>query len=319
MQLVRRISSHTRSPCVLTIGNFDGVHRGHRAMLARLIAQARARALPAVVMTFEPHPRELFSPEDAPARLTPLREKITLLADCGVDRVQVCRFDRALAARSAQDFVHELIVAQHQARTVVVGDDFRFGAQRQGDFAYLQQMGLTLGFDCEAMPTVLWEGERVSSSAVRATLAVGDLEHARCLLGRPFVIAGHVEQGQQLGQKLGFPTANIVPRRRRLPLSGVFAVTVTGLPEDGARLWPAVANLGVRPTLGTGQSAVLEVHILDFNRAIYGAHVVVNFLHRLREERKFPDLSALRAQITQDVAAARRYFANHSGSHYERG
>ncbi|MDO8347780.1 MAG: bifunctional riboflavin kinase/FAD synthetase [Rugosibacter sp.] len=305
MQVFRGVPERATTSTVLTIGNFDGVHRGHRALLAELTAKARALALPATVLTFEPHPREFFAPETAPARLSSLREKLELLADCGVDRVHVCRFDQKLAALTAAQFIERILVQGLSLRYLVIGDDFRFGQGRGGDFALLQQAGVAHRFVVAAMPTVDLDGLRVSSSAVREALAAGDIELAESLLGRAYVIAGRIMHGNGIGRTLGFPTANIHIKHARLPLAGVFAVTVSGL---AASPLPGAASLGVRPTLGDGLKPVLEVHLLDFSRDIYGAHVTVNFLHKLRAEEKYDSLAALKAQIACDVASVRRYF-----------
>jgi riboflavin kinase/FMN adenylyltransferase len=309
MLVFRGVPERATTSTVLTIGNFDGVHLGHRALLAELQAKARALALPATVLTFEPHPRELFTPEQAPARLASLRDKLELLAECGVDRIHVCRFNRRLAALTAQQFIENILVRGLSVRHLIVGDDFRFGKARGGDFALLQQQGREHRFVVEAMHTVDFGGVRVSSSAVREALARGDIEHAEELLGRAFVIAGRVMHGRKLGRAIGFPTANVQVRRKRLPLSGVFAVTVSGV---AAQPLPGAANVGVRPTLAEGLKPVLEVHLLDFDRDIYGAHVDVNFLHRLRDEARFESLDALKAQIARDIVAVRRYFETHS-------
>ena len=305
MLVFRGVPERATTSTVLTIGNFDGVHRGHRALLAELKAKARDLALPAAVLTFEPHPRELFAPDQAPARLASLRDKFELLAECGVDRVHVCRFNRRLAALTADEFIERILVRGLSARHLIVGDDFRFGKGRSGDFALLQQAGREHGFAVETMPTVDVGGVRVSSSAVREALAAGDIEYAEALLGRAFVIAGRVMDGKKLGRTLGFPTANIQVRRQRLPLSGVFAVTVSGI---GGRPLPGAANIGVRPTMNEGPKPVLEVHLLDFDRDIYGMHVDVNFLHKLRDEAKFGSPEELKAQIARDVAAVRAHF-----------
>ncbi|MDP1609939.1 MAG: bifunctional riboflavin kinase/FAD synthetase [Sulfuritalea sp.] len=309
MQVFRGVPERATTSTVLTIGNFDGVHRGHRALLAELTAKARELALPATVLTFEPHPRELFAPEQAPARLASLRDKLELLAECGVDRVHVCRFTQKLAALTAEQFIERILVQGLSVRHLIIGDDFRFGKGRSGDFALLQRAGREHGFVVEAMHTVDFGGVRVSSSAVRGALARGNIEHAEELLGRAFVIAGRVMDGRKLGRTIGFPTANIQVRRKRLPLSGVFAVTVSGV---GPQPLPGAANIGVRPTVEAGLQPVLEVHLLDFDRDIYGLHVDVNFLHRLRDEAKFDSLDALKAQIARDVAAVRAYFNTHS-------
>ena len=309
MLFFRGVPVQATTSTVLTIGNFDGVHHGHRALLSRLTAKAREVALPATVLTFEPHPRELFAPDQAPARLASLREKLDLLAACGVDRVHVCRFNRALAGLSADEFIEQILVRGLSVRHLLIGDDFRFGKGRAGDFAALERAGAEHRFTVEAMHTVDLHGERVSSSAVRDALAEGDIEHASRLLGWPYGIAGRVMHGQKIGRTLGFPTANIAIKRKRLPLTGVFAVTVSGIDVGmGDKPLPGAASLGVRPTLAEGLKPVLEVHLLDFDRDIYGAHVTVNFLHKLRDEAKYDSLDALTAQIRNDVAAVRTYF-----------
>jgi riboflavin kinase/FMN adenylyltransferase len=304
MLFFRGVPPQATTSTVLTIGNFDGVHHGHRALLSRLTAKAREVSLPATVLSFEPHPRELFTPDQAPARLSSLREKLNLLECCGVDRVHVCRFNRQLASLSADEFIEQILVRGLSTRHLLIGDDFRFGKGRVGDFAALERAGAQHGFSVEAMHTVDLHGERVSSSAVRNALAEGDIEHASRLLGWPYGIAGRVVHGDKIGRTLGFPTANIAIKRKRLPLTGVFAVTVSGL---GDKPLPGAASLGVRPTLADGLKPVLEVHLLDFDRNIYGAHVTVNFLHKLREQEKYVSLDALTAQIARDVADVRRY------------
>ena len=307
----RSPTSPARHPTVLTIGNFDGVHHGHRALLLRLVATARELGLPATVLTFEPHPREFFTPEQAPARLSSLREKLSLLADCGIDRVHVCRFNRRFAALSADEFIQRVLIDGLAVRHVLIGDDFRYGKGRSGDFVHLRDVGEQHDFSVDAMHTVDLHGERVSSSAVREALALGDIEHASRLLDRPYIIAGRVAHGQKIGRQLGFPTANIQLKRKRLPLTGVFAVTVSGI---GNQPVLGAASLGVRPTLADGLKPVLEVHLLDFSADIYGAHVAVNFLHKLRDEAKYESLDALKAQIQRDVAEVRAYFdSNRNG------
>ncbi len=306
MQVVRGIPERAAQSSVLTIGNFDGVHRGHQALLQMLIAKARALALPAVVLTFEPHPREYFAPHDAPARLASLREKLLLLAASGVDRVHVCRFDARLAAIEAGRFIEDILVRGLGVRHLIIGDDFRFGARRQGDFALLQTDGASLGFGVEAMPTLDIEGERVSSSAVRAALAAGDLEHAARLLGRPYSIAGRVIHGDKLGRRLGYPTANVQMKHRKPALSGVYTVAVEGLAPTPV---PGVASIGLRPTVTDAGRPRLEVHLFDWNRDCYGAHLRVHFLAKQRDERKFESLDALTAQIARDADDARAWFA----------
>jgi riboflavin kinase/FMN adenylyltransferase len=305
MQLHRTIPARAAGARVLAIGNFDGVHLGHRALLERLVATARQHGLPPAVMTFEPHPRELFAPDQAPARLTSLREKLALLEGCGVEEVYLLHFSRKLAGLTAEAFIDDVLVRGLDVRHLIIGDDFRFGKGRAGDFAMLRAAGRRNGFGVEAMHTIEIDGERVSSSAVRAALASGELEHAARLLGRPYCISGRVVHGGKIGRKLGYPTANIQLKRKRVALTGVFAAAVTGVDK---RHLPGAASLGVRPTLGQGLRPVLEVHLFDFDREIYGAHVTVHFLHKLRDEAKFDSLAALTAQIDRDVKDIRNYF-----------
>jgi riboflavin kinase/FMN adenylyltransferase len=293
------------TPHAVTIGNFDGLHLGHQAMLARLQDVARARGLPSCVLSFEPHPREFFAPDQAPARLSSLREKAECLQRLGIDRLHVFRFDRAFSALSADAFIEQVLGRTLQARYVLVGDDFRYGARRMGDFALLERAGQSLGFDAEFLPTVEVAGERVSSTAVRQALAAGDLDHAARLLGRPYSISGHVVHGDKLGRDIGFPTANIQLKHNRPPLMGIFAIELYGL--DGAPL-PGVASLGKRPTVKNPDAPpVLEVHLFDFNADIYGRRVHVDFLHKLRDEAKYPDLDTLVAQIQRDVDNAKHF------------
>ncbi len=306
MVIRRGIPRASIGPLALTIGNFDGVHLGHQAMLSRLVATARALGLPACVMTFEPHPREFFAPDQAPPRLTSLREKLELLSRTGIDRVQIVRFDYRFAQVSAEAFITQVLHGALGARWLLVGDDFRFGARRAGDFAMLARLGRELGFQVEAMSTVSVGNLRVSSTAVREALALGDLETAHRLLGRPYSISGRVVGGQQLGKKLGFPTANILMKHNRPPLMGIFAVEVEGIE---ARPLRGVASLGVRPTLHDQGRPTLEVHLFDFDRLIYGRHLRVNFLAKLRDEEKYPDLESLARQIARDVEQARQLFA----------
>jgi riboflavin kinase / FMN adenylyltransferase len=311
MRVYRGHSRSVPSPVVLAIGNFDGVHRGHAALLGRLTAMARDLALPPTILTFEPHPREFFAPDSAPARLTTLREKLELLADLGVAQAMVCPFNAAFAALSAEQFVEAVLCRGLQLRHLIIGDDFRFGHGRQGDFALLQAAGQRFGFGVEAMHSVVVDGERVSSSGVRRALAGGDMTHAARLLGRPYAMDGQVSHGDKIGRQLGFATANIRIKHNPLPMSGVFAVEVGGL---GERSLPGVANLGIRPTVG-GTRPLLEVHLFDFDRDIYGAHISVRFVQKLRDEQRFPNLDALKAQIAADAAAARAYFtlSTHNG------
>ncbi|MEQ1590820.1 MAG: bifunctional riboflavin kinase/FAD synthetase [Thiobacillaceae bacterium] len=297
-------------PHAVTIGNFDGLHLGHQAMLARLQDVARVRKLPSCVLSFEPHPREFFTPADAPARLSSLREKAERLHQLGIDRLHVFRFNRTFATLTAEQFIQHVLVNTLHARYVLVGDDFRYGARRTGDFKLLAASGKTLGFDVEALSTVELVGERASSTAVRTALAEGNLAHATRLLGRPYSITGRVVHGDKLGRDIGFPTANIQLKHNRPPLLGIFAVEVSGI--DG-RVLPGVASLGVRPTVKiAGAAPVLEVHLFDFNADIYGQRVRVDFLHKLRDEEKYPDLTSLIAQIGRDVDDAKKYLKQHT-------
>lgn len=290
--------------CVATIGNFDGVHRGHRAVLARLAQVGQELGLPATLLTFEPHPLEFLRPEAAPPRLTSLRNKLMALRDTGLARVLCLRFDRAFAALEPEEFVQRLLVERLGVRFLLVGDDFRFGRGRRGDFAMLQEAGKANGFAVEQMGTVLVDGERVSSTRVRQALLRGDLERAERLLGRPYSICGRVIRGDRIGRTLGFPTANISLERTRPALSGIFVVQV----RDGDQLRPGVASVGTRPSVG-GTRLLLEVHLLDFYGDLYGRHLQVEFLKRLRGEEYFDSLEALTAQIARDADAARDYFA----------
>ncbi|HQU50464.1 MAG TPA: bifunctional riboflavin kinase/FAD synthetase [Casimicrobiaceae bacterium] len=301
MQLLRGLPEVAGRNVALTVGNFDGVHLGHQAMLARLAEAADDLSLDSAVLTFDPHPREFFSKGAAPARLSSLRGKIDAFRTFGVRRVIVARFDRALASLDPRAFIDDVLVRRLGARWVLVGSDFRFGRGREGDLALLREHART--FSVEAMGTVEVDGVRASSTAVREALAGGDLDRAARLLGRTYAMAGHVAHGAKLGRSLGFPTVNL-PLRRRPPLEGIFAVRVLGLgaPRRG------VASLGVRPTLTDAGRPMLEVFLFDFDQTVYGRRVVVEFLHKLRDEARFPDLDALTRQIRADADAARAYF-----------
>ncbi|MFY9996584.1 MAG: bifunctional riboflavin kinase/FAD synthetase [Leclercia sp.] len=306
MKLIRGIHNLSQAPhgCVLTIGNFDGVHRGHQVLLQRLREEGQARGLPVVVMIFEPQPLELFASEKAPARLTRLREKVRYLAQCGVDYVLCVRFDRRFAALTAQNFVGDLLVERLGVQFLAVGDDFRFGAGRQGDFLLLQKAGLEYGFDVTSTQTFCEGGVRVSSTAVRQALADDNLDVAESLLGRPFSISGRVVHGDELGRTIGFPTANLPLRRQVSPVKGVFAVEVTGL---GDKPLPGVANIGTRPTVA-GVRQQLEVHLLDVVMDLYGRHIDVILRKKIRNEQRFASLDELKAQIARDELTARELF-----------
>lgn len=279
-------------------------------MLRLLAEEARARQLESAVITFEPHPREFFAPEAAPTRLTSLREKLEIFSGHGVDRAHVCRFNRAFSQLSAEDFIERILVKGLQARWVLVGDDFRFGARRAGDADLMRRAGAHHGFEVRVMHTVQTGGERASSTAVREALAAGDMERAWRLLGRPYSVSGRVVGGDKLGREIGFPTANIQLKHNRPPLWGIFVVEAC-LP-DGC-MHPGVASLGVRPTMHVQGKPTLEVHLFDFDRNLYRQHVRVDFLHKLRDEEKYPDLDTLVAQIGKDVNQAKDYFKAGNG------
>jgi len=304
LRVYRTLPASADDHVALTIGNFDGVHRGHQAMLARLCEAAGDLALPAAVMTFDPHPREFFAKDAAPPRLSSLRGKLERFAELGVDRVVVARFDASLASLTPTAFLDDVLLARLGVRWVLVGEDFRFGKGRAGDLATLR--GAAKRFSVEAMTTVSVEGERASSTAIRAALADGALAHARGLLGRPFTISGHVAHGAKLGRSLGFPTANVALRHKP-PVSGVFAVHVHGLRHVALR---GVASVGRRPTVAPDAPTLLEVFIFDFDETIYGRRIDVEFVHKLRDEERFPDLDTLRQRIGADVVGARRFFAD---------
>jgi riboflavin kinase / FMN adenylyltransferase len=306
----------TAPACALTIGNFDGVHRGHQAMLALLKNEARHRGLPSAVMTFEPHPRDFFAakagkPELAPARIATLRDRLTELERCGIDQVVVLRFDDWLAALSPQAFIDQVLVHGLHARYVLVGDDFRFGAKRAGDYAMLDAAGTAAGFDVARMMSYEVHGLRVSSSAVRDALGSGDMARVAALLGRPYSISGHVLHGRKLGRDLGFRTLNLRFGHPRPAVTGIFVVRVHGL-GDGAL--PGVASLGTRPTVEQAGRVLLETHCLQWPDALgaeggYGRCVRVELLHKLRNEARYDNLPALRAAIDKDADDARRWFA----------
>ncbi|WP_437270395.1 bifunctional riboflavin kinase/FAD synthetase [Stutzerimonas balearica] len=306
MQLVRGL--HNLRPrhrgCVATIGNFDGVHRGHQAILARLRERAAELGLPSCVVIFEPQPREFFAPDKAPARLTRLREKLCLLEQQSIDQVLCLAFNRRLRELSAAEFVHAVLVEGLAVRHLEVGDDFRFGCDRAGDFDFLLRAGAAEGFSVEAATTIEVDGQRVSSTRLREVLARGDLQAAQALLGRPFSLTGRIVHGQKLGRQLGAPTANVQLKRRSTPLSGVFMVSLV---LDGSP-HPGVANIGMRPSVRSDGQPHLEVHLLDLQADLYGRRAQVVFHHKLRDEQRFASLEALKAAISADIAAARDYW-----------
>ena len=309
--------SQLAARCALTIGSFDGVHRGHQAMLALLVNEARHRGVASCVLSFEPHPRDFFAarsgrPEAAPPRISTLRDKLGELERCGIDQVVVLRFDERMCALSAEDFVERVLVRGLNARYVLVGDDFRFGARRTGDYALLDEAGARHGFDVARMQSYEVHGMRVSSSAVRAALAEGAMQRAAGLLGRPYSISGHVLHGAKLGRELGYRTLNLRFGHPRPAAAGIFVVRVHGL---GDRPLPGVASLGRRPTVSDAGQVLLEAHCLDWPAALgdegaYGRLVRVELLHWLRGERKYESLDALRSAIARDEAAARAWLGS---------
>jgi riboflavin kinase/FMN adenylyltransferase len=307
MQILRGLHSPDKQPIALTIGNFDGVHLGHQALLEQLQLDARERNLTTVAIVFEPHPREFFTPEQAPVRLTNLREKLERFAALGLNRVHVCRFDEKLAQTSATDFI-DTLYTNLMARHVIIGDDFRFGKARGGDFALMEKMGLKQGIAVKSMRSMLQDGIRISSTAVRLALSEGNLNLAQRYLGRPYSISGRVQHGEKVGRKLGYPTANIQFKHNRAPMCGVFVVRVR-IENGGLR--EGVASLGVRPTLEQSGKPLLEVHLFDFAQQIYGKHLHVDFLHKLRDEMKFSGLDSLTKQIALDVEQAKYWFIQH--------
>lgn len=344
MKILRGLGNRVATTgCALTIGNFDGVHRGHQAMLALLRNEARHRGVPTCAMTFEPHPRDFFAamhrkPELAPARIATLRDKLEELERCGVDQCVVLPFNARLAALPAQAFIEDILVKALGVQYVLVGDDFRFGAQRAGDYAMLDAAGSALGFDVARMQSYEVHGLRVSSSAVREALALGDMERVAALLGRPYAISGHVVHGRKLGRQLaesapgkgdGFRTLNLRFSHWKPAASGIFAVHVHGLQPAGSPPLAGVANLGVRPSLDpndvNGGRVLLETHCLDWPDGLaaslpdgeaYGKIVRVELLHKLHDELKYDSLDALTKGIAQDCDDARAFFASlHTQTH----
>jgi riboflavin kinase/FMN adenylyltransferase len=308
-------NDRARAPCALTIGNFDGVHRGHQALLARVRAAASTLGLEAAVMTFEPHPREYFAHKmgdlsKAPARIANLRDKLEALSSAGIDRVIVEHFNEHFASMPPQEFIKRVLVDGLHVKWLMVGDDFCFGAKRAGNVALLAEAGKEYGFQVGTLPTVLHGDQRISSSAVRAALAQGDFDTTGQLLGHPYSMSGHVIHGAKLGRTLGFPTLNLRVMHRPA-LSGIFVVQVHGL---AAEPLPAVASLGVRPTVEDAGRTLLEVHLFDVNQQCYGKLVRVEFLAKLRDEEKYDGLAALTAAIARDGRQARAWFAQRAGA-----
>jgi len=290
--------------CVATIGNFDGVHLGHQAVFRHLREQAERLNLPSTIITFEPQPLEFFCPERAPARLTRFREKVQVLREIGIDRMVILEFNARLAKMSAQQFVHDLLINGLGVQFLYVGDDFRFGQKRQGDYALLQEMGAANNFEVANLHTFEVEADRVSSTRIRELLVQADFSTATQCLGRPYQICGRVVHGDARGRTIGFPTANINLHRQVSPLRGIYVVKVHGLPEGTIN---GVANVGTRPTITGSSHCLLEVHLFDFSRSIYGKHIDVEFLHKLRDEVRFKSFGKLKLQIERDAQQAREF------------
>ena len=307
MELIRGIQNlrPLHHGCVATIGNFDGVHLGHQAVIGQLAEKGSELNLPTLVMVFEPQPLEVFKGDQAPARLTRFREKLRALARFAVDRLLCIRFSDSFAQMSAESFIQDILVQGLGVKYLVVGDDFRFGAGRKGDFEMLQRAGEEYGFEVANLHSFRIGGERVSSTLIRQALAAGNMENAEKLLGRPYRMCGRVAHGDKIGRTLGIPTANIYLHRKVSPVQGIYVVEVFGLKGEPLQ---GVASVGNRPTVG-GTKPLLEVYIFDFNDDIYGKYLNVDFLHKIRDEKKFESLDELKKWIEDDIVKAREWFA----------
>lgn len=307
MELIRGLHNlrDRHKACALTIGNFDGVHLGHREIIRMLVTKARALNIDACLMSFEPLPQEYFSPETAPARLTRLREKWCALENTGIDQFLCIKFNHWLADLSAEDFIKKILVDYLHVRYLVIGDDFRFGKGRSGDFEMLKAAGNKHDFEVINSHSHCLDGERISSTNIRQSLANNQLETAEKMLGHPYKICGRVAHGDKRGRTIGFPTANIKLHRHATPLSGVYAVTLHGIDHHAIN---GVANIGKRPTVD-GHHLQLEVHLFDFDKSIYGEQVCVEFKLKLRDEKRFESFDALKEQIIKDSELAKMFFA----------
>ncbi len=297
------------TPCALTIGNFDGVHRGHQALLKKLVSKAKELNVQSCVMTFEPHPIEYFSPNKAPTRISGLRDKLSALAKMGIDKVLVIHFNQTFANLSPDEFVQKVLLDGLQVKYVLIGDDFHYGSKRAGSFSDLQSAGLQHGFVVEQMHTLSENNERISSSAIREALFKGDMGRAKQLLGRPYTFSGHVQHGQKLGRNLGFPTLNIAIanklHKRKPSAQGIFIAQVHGLGDNPL---PAVASLGQRPTVDDSGRYLLEVHIFNFEQQVYGKLVEIELIQKIRDEEKYNNLEILKKAIAEDAVTAKNYF-----------
>ena len=292
--------------CVLTIGNFDGLHLGHLAVIKKLAERGQKLGLPVVVMVFEPQPLEYFLGDNAPSRLMRLREKVIEFSKLPVDNLLIVSFNRAFANGDAEQFIEDILFKKLNVKYLVIGDDFHFGKARRGNFGLLKEKGKDYGFSVEDTGSCYIEGQRVSSTLIRDALGEGDLAQAKLLLGRNYSICGRIAHGDKRGRTLGYPTANIRMFRKNTPINGVFAVTMTGI-ED--REYEGVANVGTRPTFSGGSKVILETHLFDFNKEIYGCYVEVHFKQKIRDEMHFQSLEQLQAQIIKDVLSAKKIFA----------
>jgi riboflavin kinase/FMN adenylyltransferase len=308
MKLIRGLHNLTQPlpGCVATIGNFDGLHLGHQHVINQLKSVAEIKELPSVVIFFEPQPVEFFAPEQAPPRLSRLRDKIIQMAEMKVDYLLCLEFNHDFASLSAEQFVYKILVQRLNIKHLVIGDDFRFGKNRTGDFNYLKDCGTDAGFEVENTHTLLIDNERVSSTRIRQCLAKNDLVTARQLLGRPYTLSGKITHGKKLGRQLGFPTINLKMGNRPVAVNGIFAVLVKGLDN---RVLRGVASIGTRPTVN-GVGTILEVYILNFCEKVYGRCVDIEILHKLRDEEKYDSLNALTVQINKDIEDAKTYFEN---------
>ncbi|WP_305909698.1 bifunctional riboflavin kinase/FAD synthetase [Methylomarinum sp. Ch1-1] len=309
MQLIRGLAhlEPLQHGCVLTIGNFDGLHLGHRAVIEKLAAHGKRLGLPVVVLLFEPQPLEYFLGENAPSRLTRLREKTIQFAKLPVDQLLVLRFNRHLANYRAEDFIKDILIAKLNVKYLVIGDDFHFGKARRGNFAMLKEAGRNFGFQLEDTHSYELNGMRISSTLIRDALGEGNLALAAKMLGRDYSVCGRVAHGDKRGRTIGFPTANIEMFRNNTPIIGVYAVTMTGIDDQE---YVGVANVGTRPTVDGGAKVILETHLFDFHREIYGAYVEVHFKRKIRDEMCFQSLQQLKQQIDRDVLQAKKIFAD---------
>ena len=311
MRLIRGVNQlkPPNKGCLLTIGNFDGLHLGHRLVIEKLAEHGKRLNLPTVAMVFEPQPLEYFLGDHAPSRLTRLREKAIQFSKLPIDKLLVVPFNSTLADYDAEQFISDILVQRLRVKHLVIGDDFHFGKARRGNFDLLTNKGREYGFQVENTQSLEFNGLRISSTLIRDALMVGNLQQARIMLGRDYSVCGRVAHGDKRGRQLGYPTANVQMFRKNTPVAGVFAVTMTGL---DSKEYKGVANVGTRPTVAGGTQAVLETHLFDFNSDIYGRYVEVHFKQKIRDEVRFPSLAALQAQIEKDVEISREILAyNH--------